>query len=413
MIRRHRPVRSRGARSRIHSADLLGEAVAGILQRPGRAALTALGTVLGIATFIAVLGLSATARDQISSRFTALTATEVAVNRAAATDRDPAAFPQSSLDAVAALPGVVQVGLTWPVPVRAQVSTQPAVLRDGEGDGLAVRAATPGYLSAIHARMRAGVALDGFHEQRHERVAVLGAAVAGRLGITRLDAQPAIFIGAESFTVIGIIDAVDRAPDTLLSVLLPTSTVTDIWGAGPASGNDTTMLIETTLGAATQVARQAKLAARPDSPDNTRVVPPPDPRDLKDQVTGDLDALLLALAAVVLLVGTVGIANTSLVAVLERVPEIGLRRALGARGRHVAGQFIAEAGALGLLGGLVGTAIGISTVFITALAQQWTPILEPAVVYPAPVLGALTGLVAGLYPAWKATRIEPADALRA
>jgi putative ABC transport system permease protein len=273
-------------------------------------------------------------------------------------------------------------------------------------------AATPGYLQAIHAHVGDGVLYDRFHDQRAERVAVLGAAAAQRLGVTRLDAQPAIFVGGRSLTVVGIIDAVDRNPDTLLSVLVPDHTVESIWGSGPASGSSTRMLVETQLGAGPQVARQAKVAARPDSPEQTSVTAPPDPHALADQVKSDLGTLLLGLAGISLLVGAMGIANTSLVAVLERVPEIGLRRALGARRRHIGIQFLLESASLGLLGGLVGTAAAIVTVVAVALAQQWTPILDPVVVYPAPLIGAAIGLVAGLYPAWRASRIEPVDALR-
>ncbi|WP_436501807.1 ABC transporter permease [Actinokineospora sp. HUAS TT18] len=399
------------ASTHVRFRDTLGQAISGLLQRPGRAALTALGTTLGIGTFVAVLGLSASATGQISARFTALSATEVTLERDATTPDEPAAFPSNAQDAVANLPGVVHVGVTWPVPTTAAIAARPDT-NAITGESLSVQAITPGYLDAIHASYSAGMPLDRFHHDRGERVAILGSSAAHRLGVSRLDAQPAIFIGSRAFTVIGIVDHVDRAPDTLLSVMLPSTTVEEIWGPSPNSGNTSTMLIETQVGAAPQVSRQAKTAARPDSIDLTRAVPPADPRALRDRVAGDLDALGLALAGVVLLVGTIGIANTTLVAVLERVPEIGLRRALGARRRHIASQFVVEAGTLGLLGGLIGTAVGIGTVVIAAMAHSWTPLLDPRWIYPSPLLGALAGLLAGLYPSWKAGRIEPADALR-
>ncbi|WP_018684437.1 ABC transporter permease [Actinokineospora enzanensis] len=394
--------------SRLTPVDLGVEVVAGLTQRFGRTLLTGLGTALGVAAFVAVLGLSATARGQVSERFTALAATEVTLERMSLGALDPVAFPQVGQDAVAALPGVREVGVSWTVPVGDdRVTARPG----DRGDAIAVTAVTPGYLRAIHATMAAGVPLDRFHEERAERVVVLGRAAAARLGVSRVDAQPAVFIGAEPFTVVGIVDTVDRASDALLSVMVPSATASRVWGP-PKSGTVTRMLVETDLGAAAQVGRQAPVAARPDSPELVRAVVPPDPHALHDQVTGDLDVLFLGLALVCLVIGTVSIANTSLVAILERVSEIGLRRALGARRRHIGAQFLLESAFLGLLGGLVGTAVGLVTVLVAALVQRWTPILDPLLVYPAPLLGTVTGIVGGLYPAWRATRVEPAAALR-
>jgi len=111
-------------------------------------------------------------------------------------------------------------------------------------------------------------------------------------------------------------------------------------------------------------------------------------------------------------VGAIGIANVTLVSVLERVGEIGLRRALGAARRHVAAQFLLESTAMGMLGGIAGASLGTLVVVGISAARTWTPVLDPIYLLAAPLLGALIGLVSGTYPAIRAARLEPVDALR-
>lgn len=404
--------------TRLTVLDAADEAVSAMLARPARACLTVLGTLLGVAAFVAVLGLTATAGGQISQRFTALAATEVVVEDA---PDDPAVagapFPPDTEERLLALNGVRAAGVFWPPSLGstgALVSARPPSVRETPGEQLTVLAATPGYFAAIHAEVGAGRLYDAFHDENAQPVAVLGRAAARRLGVTRIDAQPAVFIGRTPLTVIGIVDDVARQSETLLSVIVPSGTAKRLWGepVGGRTEQPPKVLIETDLGAAPLIGRQAAVAIRPDRPGRFKVAVPPDPKRLKRQVNTDLGVLFLALAGICLVIGALGIANTTLVAVLERTAEIGLRRSLGARRKHITVQFLAESGMLGLLGGLVGTGIGVAVVVGVAVVRDWTPILEPLTVLPAPLVGAATGLLAGLYPSWRAGRIEPVEALR-
>ncbi len=126
----------------------------------------------------------------------------------------------------------------------------------------------------------------------------------------------------------------------------------------------------------------------------------------------DLDTLFLLLGAVSLFVGAIGIANITLVSVLERVGEIGLRRSLGASRRHIAEQFLLESTTLGLVGGIIGASLGTLVVVAVAASRTWTPVLEPWVPLGAPLLGAAVGLLAGLYPSVRAAALQPVEALR-
>ncbi|MFI7341791.1 ABC transporter permease [Streptomyces sp. NPDC050085] len=398
--------------SRISWRDLLAESVAGILQRPGRSALTAVGTVLGVGTFVAILGLTATASSQIDGRFNALSATEVSVEDISQ-EQNPFAklgFPEDADKRVERLHGVEHAGVFWPVDLKIGQNARPAPIGGNRGQSeFDVVAASSGVLKAAEPTMRQGRIFDSWHDQTKQRVAIIGASVASRLGIYTLETQPAVFIGNTAFTVIGVIGDVRRDPDVLLSIVVPNSTAKEIWG--PPTSN-AQMLISTRLGAAQQVASEAPVALDPAHAEYFKVTPPQNPRKLRNEVNSDMNQLFILLAIVCLLIGTLGIANTTLVSVLERTSEIGLRRALGARGRHITTQFLMESGALGGLGGLLGTAVGTVTVVLVAVGRDWTPIVHPVVVASAPIIGAATGVFAGIYPAWRASRIQPVEALR-
>jgi putative ABC transport system permease protein len=401
------------AASTLRLRDLCAEAAAGIMQRPARSLLTAFGTVLGVGSFVAVLGLTATASSQIDGRFSSLGATEVTVedNARQQNEFEDVAFPKDADERIRKLNGVDHAGVYFTVrlPQDTTVSSAPRSDATGSASRTKVVAASPGAVEAALPTLVQGRLYDDFAERTAAPVAVIGEGVAAQLGITTLDSFPAIFIGSEAFSVVGIVGDVQRKADLLLSVVVPRAAAERVWGAKNAS--EPRMLISTRLGAAQQIAGEAALALRPDHPEYFRAIAPPDARQLRTSVGSDLDQLFLLLAGICLVIGAVGIANTTLVAVLERTGEIGLRRALGARGRHVAGQFLAESGALGTLGGLLGTALGTLTVVAVALAREWTPVIHPATVTAAPVVGLATGLLAGLYPAVRASRIEPVDAL--
>jgi len=399
--------------SRLRVRDLSSEALAGLLQRPGRSALTMLGTVLGIGAFVAIVGLSETATGQIGKEFNVLDATQVTVTDTAAyrTSKPTLDFPPSADALVDRIHGVIAAGFYWTVPMnQASVSALPPA-NGGTELGLPVIAATPGALQASGAKLAAGVLFNEFHQAHAQAVAVVSQTAAAQLGISSLQNQPAIFVEGQPFTVIGIIANDPRLPAMNLGVIVPESTAVRMFGK-PHGGVAAQMLIHTRLGAAQVVAAQAPIALRPDNPKLLAAAAPVSPAQLRHSVTTSLNTVFLVLAGIALVVGAIGIANTTLVAVLERAAEIGLRRALGARPRHIGAQFLAESTALGLFGGLIGASLGIAATLAVTVYHSWTALLDPRIVLAAPFAGAVIGLLAGLYPALRASTLEPADALR-
>jgi putative ABC transport system permease protein len=400
--------------------DLLSEVLAGVLARPVRAALTTLGTVLGVTALVATLGISKTAGNQIVGRFSELSATQVTVEADQFGSGGPADPENPSqqgalitwdvedrlerLNGVAAAGGFGEANLGGDsirsVPFRDPLAQTEFSMR--------VLGVTSGLLEAVRGELYAGRFFDGGSVERGDFTCVLGRRAAERLKLTRIDNQPAIFIGSDACTVIGIIRNVERERGLLDAVLIP---------AGLAEGRYNTsgpqkVVIDAELGAAGLVASQAAIALNPNGPERLRVSAPPDPAKAREGVESDVNSLFLVLGLVSLVVGAIGIANVTLVTVLERVGEIGLRRALGAARRHIAAQFLLESTGMGFVGGVIGSSIGTIVTVATAAARDWTPVLDWWIPIVAPAIGAATGLLAGLYPSVKAARLEPVDALR-
>ena len=397
--------------SGITTRDLLNESIAGLFARPGRLIMTVFGTVIGLAALVSTLGLSRTAGNQIVGRFDELAATEIVVGPTPAANVPGAEIlPWDGPDRIGRLNGVAAVGNVTTVDVGgALTSTSP--INDPSSQTafqLSVKAASPGLFDAVRADLRSGRLLDDGHSGRGDMVAVLGPTAASRLGITSIARRPAIRVGDELFLVIGILDDVARQPDLLGAVIIPEGTARSLYRvAGPEL-----VVVEADIGATSLLAGQAATALRPDNPRVLRVVFPPEPTRVREGVQSDLDLLFLILGAVSLLVGAIGIANVTLVSVIERTGEIGLRRAIGASRRHIAVQFLLESSTMGFLGGILGASLGTLVVVAVSTYQQWTPVLDPTVPFLAPALGAVVGLLSGAYPAVRAARLEPVDALR-
>jgi putative ABC transport system permease protein len=410
---------------RLTARDAAAEAIAGIVARPGRAALTMLGTVLGVGAFVAVLGLTATGAGQISRQFSVLEDTTVTVadNGPANDVAPPGTYPApgfpADADAIADhIHGVAAAGVWWPVALPQGTNFSASQALSGvTSQTVSLLAASPGAVKAMVLTMVAGSPLSTYENETAQHVAMLNTTTAATLGISpaRLASHPAVFVNGIAYTVVGIYSTAQRVVSGDSGMLIPEKTALADYGnpePGIGTYEEAQMVIATKTGAAQEVAREIAAAELPTNPKRLVVTPPQSPLKLQGEVNGDLAGLFLILALISLLIGAVGIGNTTLVAVLERTGEIGVRRSVGARPRHIAAQFLAESTALGTLGGLIGTCIGVGIVVIFAATKNWTAVLNPVYTLPAPLIGTVVGLLAGAYPALRAARTSPLEALR-
>lgn len=399
-------------RSRMSLRELLAEAVNGVLERPTRSALTAVGTLLGVGMLVAVLGLTSSAAAQIGKRFDPVTATEVSlVDPGDGVQVRSYGFLPDAEQRVRALNGVTAAGISWSIQQGTVITSMPPVRTSARGNVTPLVAASPGVFEQAAAQWAGGRPYTSWEDRTAQRVAVLGPTIARQLGISHLQTGHRVWLDGVSFEVVGVLSTTQRRAEMLSAVVIPDLTARHLYGS--AGGGAYTMWTVVAPGAAEVVAQELPLAVNPDLADRFQVAKPPDPRSLRVGVDQDLRTLLLGLSGVCLLVGMVGIANTTFVSVMERTSEIGLRRALGARRRHILGQFLTEAMLIGFFGGLLGSSLAVLVVLGTCLAKGWTAVLDPSVALLGPLAGLVVGGLAGAYPAWRASRIEPMEAMRA
>jgi putative ABC transport system permease protein len=390
--------------SRLNPRDLLRVGSIGLRSRRLRAGLSALGVSIGIAAIVGVLGISQSSKSGLLAELGRL-GNLLTVEPGQNLFGQNATLSAQSPGMVSRIGPVTDVTATGTVQNVSVYRNQhvPSV----QTGGIAVQAADPGLLATLGASVAHGTFLNAA-TIKYPAV-VLGSDAAANLGIDRLDVPIQVWLGNHWFTVVGVLKPVALAPEIDRSALIGFPVAQSVLAF---DGHPTKLYIRTVPSQVTAVRNVLAQTVNPANPDQVQVSRPSDVLAAQAAAKGAYNGLFIGLGAVALLVGGVGIANVMVISVLERRSEIGLRRALGATRRHVGEQFLSESLMLSLLGGVVGTIIGVLATAGYAMSQHWSIVLPPVALYGGLGAAMAIGAVAGLYPSLRAARLSPTDALR-
>jgi putative ABC transport system permease protein len=390
--------------ARLRPRDVLRVGGIGLRTRPLRAFLSALGIAIGIAAMVAVVGISSSSRAELDAQLAALGTNLLTVSPGQTFGGDPAQLPTESVEMISRIGPVTKVAAVGTVG-GAKVYRSDKIPSVQSG-GLSVLAAHLDLPGTVAASLASGTWLNPA-TARYPAV-VLGSSAARVLGIGAAGSGVQVYLGRRWFTVVGILQPVALAPELNSAALIG-------WDAAAAyltfDGHPTTVYARTRDDSVQAVRRVLAATANPQSPTEVKVSRPSDALAARQATDAALGGLLLGLGAVALLVGGVGVANTMVISVLERRSEIGLRRSFGATRGQIRTQFLAESLLLSALGGMGGALLGILVTTAYAATQAWTSVVPAWASGGGVAATLLIGAVAGLYPAIRAARLSPTEAL--
>ena len=388
---------------KLRPSDLGRLSTVGLRTRKLRSGLSALGIAIGVAAIVAVLGLSSSASAGLLNEISALGTNLLVVENGQTLSGGTAELPTVAPTMIGGIDGVTEVQETGSVTGDVYASPLiPAV----DSNAIDIDAASLGLLRNVGTTVSQGSYLNA--ATAHEPVCVLGAAAAQRLGIDRVYSGERIWADNMWCYVAGILNPAVLAPDIDSSVLVGFPAAEHYLGF---DGHPSTIYVRAQTCQVDAVDNLLGPTANPENPSEVDVSQPSAALVAQADAQGAFDGLFLGLGAVALLVGAVGVANIMIISVLERRSEIGLRRALGATKGHIRIQFPAEAVLLALLGGAVGVGVGALATAIYASSKHELVVI-PVLAWAGGIGAAIViGAVAGLWPALRAARMSPTQAL--
>jgi putative ABC transport system permease protein len=396
------------APSRLRPSDIVRSGVSALSTRKVRTLLSALGVSIGIAALVGVLGLSSSSRADLDAQLNKLGTDMLTVEPGGALG---GAGGDSTLDPAAA-PMIERIGAVGQVSsiqtIDGYGARRSKFINEDQTGGITVTAVDLDLIDTLRGSIADGRWLDTATAQYP--TTVLGKVAAERLGVTRADGSQTVQIGEQTYTVIGILDELPLAQDLDRAAMIGKSAAERFFDVELSPTK--VYLRVTNTAAMDQLRAVLPNSANPQDPDQVTVSRPSDALEAQLAAETAFTSLFLGLGAVALLVGGIGIANVMVIAVIERRGEIGLRRAIGATRPHISRQFLVEAVILSAFGGVAGVGLGAAATAIYAHTQAWPTVIPPSAVVLGLGAAMAIGAIAGLFPAIRAARLAPTDALR-
>ncbi|MER7544939.1 ABC transporter permease [Spirillospora sp. NPDC127506] len=387
------------APARLGPDDVLRVGLGGLRARPARVVLSALGIAIGIATMVAVIGISSSSKEDLLRRLDRLGTNLLTAKPGDTLFGEKAELPETAPEMVRRIGPVTAVGATGAVDATVRRTDK---IPEEVTQGIAVQAATTDLFGTLGVETASGSSLNA-GTARYPGV-VLGSEAAKRLGVR----EGRVWIGGRWFTVLGVLRPAELAPEIDRSALVGWDAARRYLGF---DGHPTTIYERSADASVNDVRDVLARTVSPEHPEEVEVSRPSDALEAKAAAAGAFTGLLLGLGAVALLVGGVGVANTMVISVLERRREIGLRRSLGATRGQVRVQFLAESLLLSGFGGAAGVLLGTAVTAGFALWKGWPPVVPVWALGGALAATLAIGTAAGLYPAVRAARLPPTEAL--
>jgi putative ABC transport system permease protein len=386
-----------------HLRDLLGVAAAGLFARKARTALIVAGPLLGVAALVGVIGLTDSAKGDVQATLQSLGTNLLVVTATGQNQK----LPVESLDRVRHVRTVTAAASSTSLS-NITVSDTENLRSEEQAAATQVRAVDPSLPGVVDAHLRWGRFLNAWDRASGDRAAVIGADLAALYGIVPGDVRT-ILLNDRPYAVVGVLEPVPLLSDLDSSVMITRTAATNDWSD---DGAPSTLYVRVVQGSTQATASVLPTAVTYGGPGNPIVSVPSDLLSASAKVDTTLRNTGLAMAALALLVGGLGIANVMSISVIQRQAEIGIRRAVGHSRFTIGAQFFAEALFVGLIGGLLGILSGGGFVTAVAFARGWVLVIEPWVPAAGMVVAVSVAIVAGIYPAMKAARLEPLATLR-
>ena len=392
------------APSRLRLSEAVRVGLRSLAARKLRSVLSALGIAIGIASLVGVLGLSESSKSALLDQISALGTNLLTIEAGSGFGAGDAALPDGAVERVGRVATVETASAVYSI--DAGVYRNDLVPADLTG-GIQAFGTTPALLQTLNGAVAHGSFLT--EATRAYPAAVIGSVAAERLGIRNLDQPVLLYIGGQWIEVQGVLEPFALAADLDRAVLIGDAAAESFYDVELAPSRMYVRVAEDYIDETRDV---LGATVDPENPEEVEISRPSDLLEAQAAAESSFTGLFLGLGAVALLVGGIGIANVMVIGVVERRGEIGLRRAIGATRAHIRRQFLTEALTLALLGGTAGVLLGVAVTYGYSIVQGWRVII-PSVALIGGLAAALAiGAVAGLYPAIRAARVSPTEALR-